>query len=162
MTRLALVLLLASSSIAAAQTTAERDALTVEQALNVKFGLEQLAKYQTTDKDGKTVDNFYRFSGDTLIVFAINIDLGRRLETQVQNTRNTLIMGLAGDSSGKVPPEKEGDFNVEWRKIMDAPSRVGFEHVKRKDLCLEVTPACKVENPIPAPVLSLIIPIVDR
>jgi hypothetical protein len=157
---------LALSDPAAAQTTAEKDGLTVEQALVVKSGLEQLGRYDSVDKDGKPAPAYHKFGADTLMLIALNIDLARRLEAQFTAANNNLVMQKS-DGSGKVPDERRAEYNVEFRKLLDAPSRVGFYHIKLEDLCLAATPRCeaagvKTPNAIPAPVLSLIVPIIDR
>lgn len=138
----------------AEMTTAEKDNLTVEQALNVAAGLGQLVSYDTVDKEGKPAKGYYKFSADLRFIIAINIDLGTRVQTQFRNANNEIAMQLSG-GIGAVPPEKKGAYDVEIAKLFAAPSRVGFVHIKLSDLKLE-------ENPIPGPVLSLIVPIIDR
>lgn len=128
--------------------------LTVEQALNVAAGLAQLASYDTVDKDGKPSKVYYKFSADLRILIAVNIDVGRAIQTRFQNASNDLIMQLS-DGSGTLPDEKKGAFNVEIAKLMQAQSRAGYTRIKLADLKLD-------ENQVPAPVLSLIIPILDR
>lgn len=137
------------------QTTAEKDALTVEQVLTVGSGLQQLVRYESTDKDGKAFTAFYDFDPDTRMVIAINLDVVRRTQVQFQSAYNDLVMKWQDPATGKIPDNKQNAFNVEAAKLSSAQSRVGFHHVKKQDLRLE-------KNPIPGPVLSLIIPIVDR
>lgn len=128
--------------------------LTVEQALNVAGGLAQLTSYDSTDKEGKPTKVFYKLSSDLRILIAVNIDVGRSVQTRFQTAQNDLVMQLSG-GTGKVPDEKTGQFNVEIGKMMQAKALAGFYRIKAADLKLD-------ENPIPGPVLSLIVPILDR
>lgn len=168
---LALMLACCLSASALAQekekTTAEKDALTNEQALSVKAGMELLGQgYNEPDAEGKSVNRRFRFSADVLMIQALNIDLGRRLEAAVSSANNALVVSRS-EGADKVPEAKKGDYAVEYRKLMDQPSRIGFYHIKRKDLCLELTPECeklglKDGNPIPVSTLSLFVAIVDQ
>lgn len=157
----AIVFVAAVCAIAAEPTTAEKDNLSVAQALNVSGGLSQLSSYETTDKEGKPSKAYFQFNADVTMLMAINIDLGRNLQTRFERAVQDLRMRLSG-GSGTVPPEKMGEFNQEIAALADAPSRVGFLHIKLKDLCLKKDGDCKVENAIPPNTLSLILPIVDR
>lgn len=139
----------------AAQSQADKDALTIEQALTVSAGLQQLSKYESVDKDGKPYSAYYDFSGDLRMVIALNIDLGRKLQSVHQAAQNDLVMQWVDPATGVVPETKRNAFNVESAKLLNSPSRVGFYHIKFSDLKLD-------KNPIPAPTLSMIIPIVDR
>lgn len=133
---------------------AEQPEFTVEQALNISGGLDQLGSYETVDKDGKPTKVYYKFSGDLRILIAVNIDIGRSVQSRYQTARNALIMQLS-DGTGNVPIDKSAVLSAELYKLMNAPSRAGFERIKAADLKLD-------ENAIPAPVLSLIVPIIDR
>lgn len=158
--------MISTSALAAEQTQAEKDGFTVEQALNISGGLSQLTKFDITDKDGKPVSASYRFAPDTLYLLATNIDLGRNLETRVRGLTNDIKMQLS-DGSGNVPKDKENMFQIKWAELMQAQSRIGYYHIKREDLCIEVNPKCeaagiKTPNVISPPLLSLIIAIIDR
>lgn len=144
----------AAFGVASAEDPKPAPGLTVEQALNVAAGLGQLASYDTVDKDGKPSKVYYKFSADLRILIATNIDVGRAIQTRFQNATNDLIMQMS-DGVGTLPDDKKGVFNVEVAKLMQAQSRAGFNRIKMSDLKLE-------DNQIPAPVLSLIIPILDR
>lgn len=128
--------------------------LTVEQALNVSGGLDQLVSYDAVDKEGKPTKGFYKFSADLRIVIATNIDAGRTVQSRFQAARNAVIMTMS-DGTGRVADEKTALLSIEVDRLMKAPSRAEFIRIKATDLKLE-------DNPIPAPVLSLIIPILDR
>lgn len=153
--------LLSTLAPAAAQKAAEKESLTVEQALIVKAGLEALSKFELNDKDGKPTTGYYKFSADTTMLIALNIDLGRRLESSLATANNSIVMQKS-DGSGSVPEARRGEYNIEYRKLLEAPSRVGFYRIKAEDLCLELTPKCQFVNPIPVSVLASIIPIIDR
>lgn len=150
---IALALLVgAFGSVARPQEKAEP--LTVEQALNVATGLGQLTSIDGVDKEGKPTKTYYKFSPDLRLLIAVDIDIGRSVQTQFQNANNALVMQLS-DGNPPVPPEKMSAYNVELVKMMAAPARATFHRIKAADLKLD-------ENPIPASVLSLIIPILDR
>lgn len=138
----------------AADEKATPPGLTVEQALNVASGLAKLTSYDTVDKDGKPSKVYYKLSADLRILIAVNIDVGRAIQTRFQNASNDLIMQMS-DGVGTLPDEKKGVFNVELAKLMQAQSRAGYTRFKMSDLKLD-------ENQIPVDVLSLIIPILDR
>lgn len=156
-------LLLSCASIGAfatEQTTAAKDGLSVGQVLNVLSGLNQLT-VSGTDATGRPQPAGYQLSGDVRIVVALNIDLGLRVQTQVQKATTALKYELSGGGPN-VPPEKEGEMNKQIQAMLDAPSGVGFIHLKPADLCLDVSDRCKTANAIPAGVLALLIPILDR
>lgn len=139
----------------------EEEPLTIAQALDVTAGLGQLSSYESVDKEGKPSKGYYKFSADLRILVALNIDLGRRLQTSFQNATNDLVMQMSA-GAGKVPDDKVGLFNIELSKMMAQPSRVGFHRLKLEDLCLEAKPPkCEVGNQVPGPTLSLIVPILD-
>ena len=128
--------------------------LTVAQALNVFSGLSQLTSYDSTDKDGKPVKVYYKFSPDLRILIAVNIDIGRAVQTRFQTAQNDLVMQISG-GTGKVLEDNVGQFNVEVSKFMQAKALASFHRIKAADLKLD-------DNQIPGPVLSLIVPILDR
>lgn len=141
-------------STAAPSAAAASDGLTVEQALNVTAGLDQLGSYDGVDKDGKPTKTYYKFSGDLRILIAVNLDIGRAIQARFAAARNAVVMQIS-EGSGRVSDEKTPALNIEVAKLMAAPSLAGFHRIKAADLKLD-------ENPIPAPVLSLIVPILDR
>lgn len=132
----------------------EDASLTVEQALNVSAGLQQLSAQDGIDKEGRPTKVYYRFSPDLRIVIALNIDLGRNLQSRIEVAKNEIIMQKSG-GSGKLTEETSPSAMLEISKLYQAPSRVNFYRIKSADLKLD-------ENPIPGPVLSLIVPILDR
>lgn len=141
-------------AVVALAAPARAQELTVGQALDVTAGLNQLTAYESVDKDGKPFRANYKFSADVRFRIALNIDAGRRLQTQVQTAQNDLVMSMVDPATGKVPETKQNALNVEVSKLMTAPARSTLHRIKRSELNLD-------DNPIPAPVLSLIVPIVD-
>ncbi len=128
--------------------------LTVEQALNVAAGLEQLSGLDVVI-DGKPMGKaWYKFSGDVRILIAVNIEVGRAVQQRFSTARNAIIMQMS-DGTGRVAEEKAPLMTVEVDKLMKAPARAGYSRMKMSDLRLD-------ENPIPGPVLSLVLPILDR
>lgn len=140
---------------------AQEAAYSVEDALNVAAGLNQLSTYETLDKEGKAAKGYYDFPVDARILMALNIDMGRRVQTAFERAATDIKARLASGGAS-VPPEKMGELSQEIGKLAAAPSRVVFHRIKIRDLCMKVEGECKTANPIPAPVLSLILSIVDR
>lgn len=128
--------------------------LTMEQVLNITAGLRQLGRYETTDKDGKPAVGTYKFSGDLRILIAVNINVGGNVEQAYQLANNELVAQFSG-GGGKVPDERAGEYAVEFGKLRTSPCRCSLARIKMNDLKLD-------DNPIPAPVLGLIIPIIER
>lgn len=135
---------------------ADQQKLTVDQIASVTTGLSQLDTYDKTVKDGARetiVKQSYNFGGGLRWLIAGNLDKGRRIIKQYQDARTALVNSVAKD--GKVPDDKIQALNLEDRKMQDAVSDVQFDRIKAEELKLN-------ENPIPASVLSLILPIVDQ
>ncbi len=130
--------------------------LSVDQIIRVTNGLSQLDKYDGICKDGaieKTCPRFYNFGMGVRLAIARNIDKGSQVGKIYTAQRQSLIARLSGGGT-KVPDDKMGEFLAEDQKAMDAASGVVMEHIKRSDLKLD-------ENPVPATILYMIIPIMD-
>lgn len=148
---LLLAALLASPALAA---DPERPEMTVQEVLDVGVGLQQLVKAETADKDGRQVSTFYKFGSDVRIAIAVNLQQVRTVQTAFASAYNDLVLQWSS-GTGNVPDDKKGLFGIEANKLSQAKTTVVFQRIKKADLKLD-------ENPIPGPVLSLILPIVDR
>lgn len=128
--------------------------LTIAQVLDVTSGLSQLSKYETTDKNGKTVSGHYKFDAKLRYSMALAIDAGRRVQSALQASIMQITMEMSG-GTGTIPDSKKGQFQAETAKLLAQPARVSIERIQLSELKLE-------ENPIPAQVLSLLVPIIDN
>lgn len=157
---LATVLILAAVATSAARaadpTPAKPKDLTVSEVLALSAALSQLDAYQTgkVDKDNRAIIAPYKFSGTTLMTIAIDIEGAAVVVRSYQKSVNALI-GRLSNGGVKVPDDKVGEFNKETTKMMDAPSGVLLARIKESELDL-------ANNPIPASVLSAMLPIIDR
>ncbi len=149
------------------QTTAEKDALTVDQALKVSAGLKKISgKYETADKDKP---GFYEYGADVRMLIAANIDIGSRVEVRFERAVNDLrakYLRPPCEGADAACNSERDRLNIEFvreiGKLGDTPSLVGYWHIPLKSLCLEAAPPCKAANPIPPTDLALIMPIIDR
>ncbi len=151
-----IALLVAAAFAQPVEKAADRPTdLTVEQALNVSAGVDQLNSFETVDKDGKPARGYYKFSADLRLIIATNMDVGRTVQSRFSTARNAIVMQMS-DGTGRVPEDKTPLLTVEVDKLMKAPARAGYVRIKLADLKLD-------ENPtISGAVISLILPILDR
>jgi len=151
--------MIAAAAVAMFVSTAyaeDQKFLSVDQTIRVTNGLSQLDKYDGICKDGaieKTCPKFYNLGMGIRLAIARNMDKGTQVGKIYTAQRQALIARLSGGNT-KVPDDKMAEFIVEDQKSLDAASGVTMEHIKRSDLKLD-------ENPIPATVLYMIIPIMD-
>lgn len=154
MKKLASLLLFAALLVPA--HAADQPKLTVDQVASVTAGLSQLDTYDKTIKDGAretVVKQAYSFGGGLRWLIAGNLEKGRRVIKQYQEARAALVNSMAKD--GKIPDDKLQALNAEDRKMQEAVADVQFDRIRGDELKLN-------ENPVPASVLSLILPIVDQ
>ena len=133
----------------------DRQPFTVEQAIQIGNGLSQLDGYDDCrdGEKGKDCHHLYKLSGSVRLTIALDLAEYRRIATAYTAARQGLIAQYA-NGSGVVPPEQVGAFNAEDRRILNLTSDVKYGRIKLSNLRVE-------ENPIPATVLSLIVPILD-
>ena len=133
----------------------DRQPFTVEQAIQIGNGLSQLDGYDDCrdGEKGKDCHHLYKFSGSLRLTIALDLAEYRRIAAAYSVVRQALIVQYS-NGSGNVPSDQIAAFNTEDRRVLDSPSDVKYGRIKRDDLKIE-------DNPIPASVLSLILPIVD-
>lgn len=153
--------------------------LTVAEAIGVGAALRRLTYYTVLmkDKDGKEAPanlsygpdrpSPYKFDGDVLFAISVNIQQADLAQRTLQESMTALIKQVYG-ASDKVPkpgePDSKGsEFSEQAAKIMAAQSGVLMAWIKKSDLCLSAKPPkCEAANPIPADVLSGMLPVIDR
>lgn len=146
---------LAAAAVARADEKPAEKQLTIDEAVNVLAGLRSLvAQYTATDKDGKTSVGYNKFSADTRLLIAVNLDVGLRAERALQAANDQLVASMS-NGAGAVPDAVRGTYAVEYRKIMESPCRCSYYRIKKEDLRLD-------DNPQILGALGLLIPIVDR
>lgn len=158
MKRLLLVLCLASSpSFAQTPASDQAKSLTYDQVKQVAEGLSHLDGYDKLAKDGARefiVKEFYKFKKGLRALIADDISKLRPALRDLGDKNNDLIREYA-EGTEKVLDKNLIEFTAAQRKLLDSPSGVAPAHIKLDEMDLDA-------NPIPASVLSLIDPILDK
>lgn len=145
----------ATAQVAAPPDPSPPGGLTVEQTLTIVNGLSQLDGYDDVCTDGaiqKTCKRPYKFGGGVRWTIASDISVAKSVQTTWETVKNGLITQYS--DNGKVPDANLPKLNAELTSALSKPSNIVLARLKRDELKLD-------ENPIPASILALIIPIVD-
>jgi hypothetical protein len=132
------------------------DRLTLGQVIDVYNGLSQLDKYDDVCKDGATekiCPRWYKFDMTTRTTIVLDIAEARRIVDAWRTAQNALVSELSGGGA-KVPDDRQQEYQAKLREALDKPSDVVFGKLRRAELKLN-------ENPIPANVLVLLLPIIE-
>lgn len=154
MTRL---IMLAAAALIFAAGTAHADPFTIEQCQLVNIGLQQLDGYDRVVKDGqneRVVRQTYNLGPGLRLSIARNMEKLRRVDASLRQARLGVLQQFSGGES-KVPDGNLIAYQAEDRKLMDAPCGEDLIRIKLDELKLS-------ENPVPASVLSVLLPIVDQ
>lgn len=128
--------------------------LTVEQIVNISTALEALDRYDRVSSDGKVVSMPYVFELRTRLDIAHDLEEARAVRRAYQAAVQARIAKMAGGGAA-VPPDQQGAWVVENEAMLRASSGVRLRRIKISDLKLD-------ENPVPATVLSVLLPILDE
>ena len=139
--------------------------LTVRQVIGLMNGLKMLDTAPTgqLNRDGTPVmgPTGFKFSGETLLTIAIDLNHATETFTNYQIATNALVKQLS-KGGAVVPEDKRGEYLEQDTKMGNQESGILLSHINVEDLCLEVKqPKCPDKNAIPGSTLSLLVPILD-
>jgi len=125
--------------------------LSLESIIRLNVGLSQLDGYDKIVKQGETervVRVYYKLTAGFRLAMAMNLDRLQPIVSAYNKARNNIILELS-EGSGKVPDDKNAEFNSQDVDILDEIHTIKLTKIKENELDLD-------NNPIPVSTLALL------
>lgn len=130
--------------------------LTVQEAQKISLGLSGLDGYDRVARDGereRVVREFYKLGGGLRLLIGINQNKLDAVLSVYNKERSRIIVGLSGGGN-ELPKAKEGEFFERHNELLQAEQEIELKAININELRLD-------DNPIPASVLAMLMPILD-